>query len=503
MKVLRFLFTLGALTLLAALPVLLQGSAPTAFAAASFSAKIDSHVLDATANGGRTSILLVLGQQANISGAAKLATKLEKGQFIFNAVRATAARTQPAVRAALDRLGLSYRAYYIVNLFAVENVTRSQVQQLAARPDIARIESDAPVRIPLPKPTLIESAGSAPQGIEWNISKINAPAVWAKGFKGQGIVYSNQDTGVQWDHPALKNQYRGWNGTTADHNYNWWDAIHAPIVPSPNPCGYSSPVPCDDYGHGTHTMGTGVGDDGQGNQIGVAPAAKWIACHNMDQGTGRPSTYIECFQFFLAPWDLNGQNPDPSRAPDVMSNSWGCPTSEQCTPNSLLSAVQADRAAGIFIAVSAGNSGPSCSTVTDPPAIYNASTTVGATDINDNLASFSSRGPVTVDGSNRLKPDISAPGVNVRSAYPGNQYAIFSGTSMASPHVAGAVALGWSEYPGAIGKITKTEAALFKFANRNVGASGTCGGTGPGDIPNNLFGYGRLDVARLGSALAQ
>src|SRR5205823_14876176 len=129
--------------------------------------------------------------------------------------------------------------------------------------------------------------------------------------------------------------YRGWNGATADHNYNWWVAIHADIDGNGNPCGFNLSAPCDDQGHGTHTMGTGVGDDGAGNQVGMAPGAHWIACRNMDAGVGRPSTYIECMQFFMAPTDLSGNNPDPSKRPDAVGNSYGCPTSELCTATSL------------------------------------------------------------------------------------------------------------------------------------------------------------------------
>jgi serine protease AprX len=501
MKRLNLLLLVLALTLLAAflVPSAAYPDGSIAQAASLLSAKVNPRVLAATANGSRSDFLIVLREQANLAAAAQLKTKDAKGTFVYNALRAVANRTQPPVLAALDRLGLKYQSYYVMNLIAVRGGERAAVQQLAARPDVARIEPDAPYRVQLPKPELPPS--QAPQGIEWNISKINAPQVWNLGYKGQGLVYANQDTGVSWTHPALIHQYRGTTAAGFNHNYNWWDAIHTPIVPSQNPCGYSSPFPCDDNGHGTHTMGTGVGDDGKGNQIGVAPAAKWIACHNMDQNTGRPSTYTECFQFFIAPWNLQGKNPDPSKAPDVVSNSWVCPSSEQCVPNSLQTIVENVRAAGIVVVASAGNSGPGCSTVSDPPAIYDASTTIGATDSTDTLASFSSRGPVTSDGSNRLKPDISAPGVNVRSSFyivstHQNTYATLSGTSMSSPHVAGSVLLLWNAHPELIGNVDATEQAFFSTANINVTVPGNpvCGGTGPGDIPNNLFGYGRIDV---------
>jgi serine protease AprX len=212
---------------------------------------------------------------------------------------------------------------------------------------------------------------------------------------------------MRWTRNALKPHYRGWNGVTADHNYNWHDSIHS----GGGSCGPNNLAPCDDHGHGTHTTGTTVGDDGAGNQVGVAPGAKWIGCRNMDQGNGTPATYTECFQFFIAPTDLNGQNPDPTLRPHVMNNSWGCPVSEGCTTRGELETiVNNTQAAGIFVEVSAGNAGSGCSTVQDPPAIYEASFSTGAIDISNTLAGFSSRGPSTFYTPNILKPNISAPG---------------------------------------------------------------------------------------------
>jgi subtilisin family serine protease len=296
---------------------------------------------------------------------------------------------------------------------------------------------------------------------------------------------------VQWDHPALKGQYRGWNSTTAavDHNYSWWDAIHTSIGGSS--CGINLAAPCDDYGHGTHTTGTGVGEDaGQVNQIGMAPGAKWIACRNMDAGVGRPSAYIECLDFFIQPWDLNHQNPDPSKHADVISNSYTCPVSELCDSTSLHTAVENVRAAGIFMSVSAGNSGSSCYTIYDPPSTEAGVFTVGATNSADGIAAFSSRGPV----GSLLKPQISAPGVSVRSAYPGDSYTAMSGTSMAAPHVAGAVALLWSAFPLLRGSVAATEALLEQSAVKRYSTTLLCGTDTATSWPNNVYGYGRLDV---------
>src|SRR5207253_7651646 len=247
---------------------------------------------------------------------------------------------------------------------------------------------------------------------------------------------------------------------------NWHDSIHDSVG---NPCGNDSPFPCADFFHGTHTTGTAIGDDGMGNQIGMAPGAKWIGCRNMDVGNGTPARYIECMQFFLAPYPV-GSNPsqgDPTKAPDITINSWGCPASEGCSVDTLQAAVEAQRDAGIQMVVAAGNSGSACSTVTDPPSLYAASYTVGALNTGtDTIAGFSSRGPVTADGSNRIKPDITAPGTGTRSATNSSDsaYTTFSGTSMATPHISGAMALLWSAHPQLKHQLDASRTALTNTA---------------------------------------
>ncbi|MBI5305091.1 MAG: S8 family serine peptidase [Chloroflexi bacterium] len=471
--------------------------APRALADSAPRAQIDSRVLADTANGDTAHFLVVLKSQANARTlAARAPDQRARGRAVFDGLRAVAEMTQPAVRTQLDALGAPHRDYWITNVIAVEG-NRAVVDALAARADVLAIEPDRAFRVELETPLVGETR--APSTVEWNISKINAPLVWARGVTGQGTIYANADTGVQWDHPALKTHYSGWDGSSANHNYAWWDAIHADINGNgTNPCGFNSTAPCDDYGHGTHTMGTGIGDDGAGNQIGVAPGAKWIACRNMEQGYGRPSTYIECMQFFLAPTDLNGNNPDPNKRPDAVGNSYSCvlgapPSGEDCLVDSLLTAMDNLRAAGVFMSASAGNSGASCSTIREPPAIYDSAITVGATTSTDTIASFSSLGAVTIDGSNRRKPDLVAPGVGVRSSFPGNSFGFSSGTSMASPHVAGAVALLWSAFPSLRRDVDNTEMILEQSAIHLATTLG-CGGDSSTAIPNNTFGYGRLDA---------
>ena len=219
-----------------------------------------------------------------------------------------------------------------------------------------------------------------------------------------------------------------------------------------------------------------------------------------EQGVGSPASYIECMEFFLAPYPVGGTpaQGDPSKAPDVTINSWGCPQSEGCSESTLKAAVEAQRAAGIMMVVSAGNTGPVCGTAGEPPGHYDASYTVGAIDQNGLIASFSSRGPSNIDQSGRIKPDISAPGVNVRSSIPPGAYASFQGTSMAAPHVAGAVALLWSARNALRRNITATEDILNHSAVPvSVSECFTNG------VPNNAYGWGRLNIkSAVDSALS-
>ncbi len=457
--------------------------------------KIDPRLMTqaeaAAGSGEQLEFLISMRTQADLSAASALRTKTEKGKYVYQKLTEVANRTQPPILKELAARGLEFRSYWIANLIWVRG-DLSAIQALAQRSDVAHLEPNPQVQIELPSPQPATVQLQSVDSIEPNLLKVKADKVWALGDRGQGVVIAGADTGYQWDHPALKNQYRGWDGSTADHNYSWHDAIHQNLHGT-NRCGADSKVPCDDYNHGTHTMGIMVGDDGAGNQIGMAPQAKWIGCRNMDNGVGSPQSYTECFQWFLAPTDLNDQNPDPSKAPDVINNSWSCTPGEGCVSDTLQSVVDAVRAAGIVVVVSAGNSGSSCSSVNTPPGIYDSSVTVGNTDNNDLINPSSSRGPVTIDGSGRLKPDISAPGTSIRSSIPVNQYTYMSGTSMAAPHVSGLVALLISASPALRGQVDQIE-SLIKYSAQPLTSTQACGGVSGQEIPNNTYGWGRIDA---------
>jgi serine protease AprX len=456
--------------------------------------KIAPWVMEHTANGQEAEFFVVLADQADLSAAETLPTKEEKGRFVYQTLQSKAQTTQDSILQWLRDRAIEHRSFYIVNAILVKG-TRELAEALAARPEVARVEGNPLIHNDLPQPGPVEEARAYPQvpeTIEPGINYTHAPQVWALGFTGQNIVIASADTGVRWTHNALKPHYRGWDGTAANHNYNWHDSIHNS---SGNPCGNDSPFPCDDFFHGSHTTGTAIGDDGTGNQIGMAPGAKWIGCRNMDGGNGTPARYMECMEFFIAPYPINctPNEGDPTKAPDITINSWGCPASEGCSFDTLQAAVESQAAAGIQMVVAAGNSGSACSTVSDPPSLYAASYTVGALNTGtDTIAGFSSRGPVTVDGSNRIKPDITAPGTGTRSATNAgdNLYTTASGTSMATPHISGAMALLWCALPSLRHQITASRDALNNAA---VFISSTqCGTAGP---PNNVYGWGRIDIA--------
>ena len=499
-----------------------DGTEPTATEEVQISAYLSAQ-LEASAS--EVPILILLRDQPDLealkastmSASANSALSAEarraaRADSLYQALTAHALQSQAALRAWLDAEGIPYRAHYIINMIRVTG-DAELVERLRQRSDVARLDADPQVDVmhgtnatvaTWTRILQLPEAISSPN-VPYGITATRAPEVWAMGYTGQGITVASQDTGVQWDHPALRPHYRGTNGETVEHDYNWLNAI--PESENFDACeGIDSP--CDDNGHGTHTVGTMVGTS-EVITYGVAPDAQWMGCRNMRGGVGTPESYTTCFEFFMAPYPPDGDPFTDGRtefAPDVINNSWGCPPSEGCSKEALRQIVETVRAAGIMVVASAGNGGAGgCSTTVDPIGIYDATFTVGAHDVNGNLAVFSSRGPVTADGSGRLKPDLTAPGVGVLSTSRFSNTTTLSGTSMASPHVAGAVALLWSAASWLVGDPDMTEQVLLKSAGAVYSSTdeedpfqahpSRCGNTPPGVSPNPAFGYGRLDVA--------
>jgi serine protease AprX len=224
-------------------------------------------------------------------------------------------------------------------------------------------------------------------------------------------------------------------------------------------------------------MGTKVGHT-SAEQIGVAPEATWMGCRSLGPGASA-RTVLACLQFFLAPTDLQGQNANPDKRPHVTSHSY------LCNGCQLDNAVTALLKAGVEVVVAAGNSGSRCQSVTEPAA-YADTLAVGALNPNaDTPATFSSRGPAR----NNVKPNVAAPGVQVRSCGRVSGYVEMSGTSMACPHVAGVVALIWSAKPALARNIEKTREILYASSKKQENSQ--CGSAA---APNNVFGWGTVNV---------
>jgi subtilisin family serine protease len=318
-----------------------------------------------------------------------------------------------------------FQSYTIVNMLYVK-ATKEVVENLSYMSEVEKIYKNKTHTLDTIK--LNSDIQPSAEGVEWNISKIRADEVWSLGYDGTGVVIGSLDSGVDWTHPALKNKWRGYDPTTGTTTAagNWFDPV------------YNEALPADSDEHGTHVMGTMVGQDQSGaNKIGVAPGAKWITARVFNtSGSTTDAILLSAADWMLHP------NGNSDNAPDVVNNSWGGGAG---IDEWYREAVRAYRSANIVPVFSAGNQragepapGPgsiSC------PSNYPEAIAVAATDRNDKLGSFSKLGPSPYD-ANMIKPNLSAGGVNVRSSVPGGKYdATFSGTSMSAPAVSGAVAL--------------------------------------------------------------
>ena len=430
-------------------------------------AKIDPGLIATLINSddGTGRFFVVFRERTPLGAASGIQDWAARGRFVVDSLQATANRSQSGVRGYLQGRKIDYTPFWVENRIYIPKGTLELARDLAQRPEVAAIVPEVIHSISPP-----QTSAASLQSVGWNISLIGADQVWgAYQNKGTGIVVATIDSGVQYNHPALVNQYRGnLGGGSFNHTGNWSDPTKT--------CGGA---PCDNVGHGTHVMGTIVGDDGAGNQIGVAPGARWIACKGCSTTDCPGSTLTACAQWILAPAG------NSNLRPNIVNNSWAGGGGDSWYG----SYVQNWVAAGIFPAFAIGNAGPNCGTA-GSPGDYLSSFATGATDWGDIIAGFSSRGPSAFGG---VKPDVSAPGVNIYSSVPTNGYAYSSGTSMASPHTAGTVALLWAIRPGYRGNISGT-ASLLENNTAIRTTTETCGGLPAGASPNNTYGAGRINA---------
>ncbi|MEH6996100.1 S8 family serine peptidase [Neobacillus drentensis] len=375
-------------------------------------------------------VAIETAEKAKKQKLTEVSTKLQVRSAVVSSLRNTAMESQTEVMEYLEEAKQkgevkSVQSFYVVNAIAV-TATKAVMDKLAAFPEVAKILPNETRQIITPIQPKEKTTNQNSSTVEWGVEKVGAPQVWDMGIDGAGIVVASIDTGVQWDHPALMEKYRGYNPANPsqpDHQLSWFDAVGG------------EETPYDNLKHGTHTVGTMVGSEPDGsNQIGVAPGAKWIAVKAFSDQGGQDVDLLEAGEWILAPKDAEG-NPHPELAPDVVNNSWGGGPglNEWYRPM-----VQNWRAANIFPVFAAGNAGSNGEGWVSSPANYPESFAVAATDDQNALAWFSSRGPAPYD---EMKPDVSAPGVDIRSAVPTNDYELMSGTSMATPHISGVVAL--------------------------------------------------------------
>lgn len=380
----------------------------------------------------------------------KFTVQKEGRSGVIKSLREKAAKTQGPLRDFLKIKGArDIKSFWITNAVATK-LPAGVIEELKSFPGIDKLTYDSFITLPpVTTGTTIIPA--------WNIERIKALELWNLGYKGAGIVVANMDTGVDFNHPDLQAKWRG--GTNS-----WFDPYN------------EHPTPYDNNGHGTATMGVMVGGDNSGYAIGVAPDAKWVAVKIFnDAGQATYGTIHQSFQWILDP----DNNPDTDDAPHIVNNSWGFNAPDQCITE-FQDDISALKASNIFVVFSGGNYNTNPSSPSSiSPANNSGVFSVGATDANDSIANFSSRGPSACDNS--IFPTIVAPGINIYTTDLYSSYGTFSGTSFSAPHVAGAAALLLSALPGL--SIEELEAGLINSAS-DLGATG----------PDNNYGYGIINV---------
>jgi subtilisin family serine protease len=448
--------------------------------------KIDLELQDQIAVAGQADLWIGLEEQADLSAAYDMDWQA-RGRYVYQTLAETARKSQAGVIAYLEAQGLAYESFWINNSIHVRGGSLPVVQDLAARSEVTRLKADDVFY--LPEPPADGEPSEQRTYDDWGLAWIHAPDVWGLGYDGAGIVVANIDTGVQYNHPQLDETYRG--AIDGSDQYNWCDPSDI--------C--SGDTPCDNYGHGTHVMGTlsGENDDpvSNPNLIGVAPGSTWIACKGCEGDTCSDLALTECAQWIAAPTELMSGNcgsslsatHDPDKRPHVVNNSWGDTASDPW----FQTFVRNWQAFGIFPAFSAGNQNfcGSAGSPGDYPESFSSANIQSNGIIHP---SYSSRGPSSFGSIPYCKPNIAAPGTGIYSSVPTNLYGYFTGTSMASPHSAGTVALLWQACPTLLGQVDLTFQILQNSAG--VAPADPCASTtGCADAGCNCtYGYGYLDA---------
>ncbi|MBV6478179.1 MAG: hypothetical protein HGGPFJEG_00927 [Ignavibacteria bacterium] len=403
----------------------------------------------------------------------------DRSEIVITALRKKAEETQKPISDYLSDQQAEGKIkqminYWITNMIFIE-ATTDVIFNLTKRTDVdvmdldAELETDKPYDLK-PSPRITES-------VENGLKVIKADSLWKLGITGAGRTVMNIDGGVNGSHPALSPRWWGNNGRQWYHS--WFDPI-SPVSTSPFDCASGGTY------HGTHTMGIMCGrNTATGDTVGVAPDAFWMAAGITDcPGASYPSMNIAAFQWAMDP-DTNVSTMD---MPDVINCSWRDPSAtDECTTSIYRTVLTAVEAAGIAIVFSAGNSGSGASTITPPKNINIDSVNVFCVgNINGStlvISSSSSRGPSLCGGSGTLliKPEVCAPGTSIRSTWSGSSYYSISGTSMASPHVAGCIALLKQAAPGLTGKELK---AILLSTTTDLGTAGE----------DNSYGKGLVNV---------
>jgi hypothetical protein len=481
------------LALVAVLALLPMLSAAAPAGKAQVSPKIDPRLLDRIAVAGQADFWVAVGGEVDLNVAYDMDWEA-RGWYVYHALADHARKTQAGVIAYLETQGLAYESFWINNSIYVQDGGRAAIQSLAARAEVSRIKADS--LLYLPELPLAETTGVAGDRDNWGLNWVHAPEVWALGYDGTGIVVASIDTGVQYTHPQLDESYRG--NVDGSNQYNWCDPADV--------C--AGDAPCDNKGHGTHVMGilTGENDDPEAdpNVIGMAPGSTWIACKGCEGSTCSDWALAQCAQWIAAPTEVSSGScgttgvPNPAKRPYIVNNSWGDVASDPW----YRAFVQSWRALGIFAAFSAGNAN-TCGSL-GSPGDYPESF-ASANHRSDGVINpiYSSRGPSTFEQTPYCKPNIAAPGTAICSSIPWNLYNCgFSGTSMASPHSAGAVALLWQACPALIGQVDVTFQALQNSAAPPP--VDLCSDTpGCADVGCNCtYGYGYLDAYAAVSSCA-